>query len=826
MPIAFACDACAKRVHVSREHAGKQGLCPHCRTRLVVPTLPGTDTGSEELPPFEVTGDDAAEARGPPPQAATAAELELERQRLELERQRLELQREQIQLERARLAESGEHARPAEPAQAPAPARRSPSARLGRRGSERRPVAPRRTRSERARQAGASAERGDSPARGGPAPSAIAAVALGALALIVVAIVVAVRGRDAGPAADDVVAGPDRGAGDQPPGPGSSGSDGLAAVEPSGSASPPGGASSSPGPAPFTGPTGEALEGPGERDVSAHDWRDDDPALDRRDDSELDPPPERTPSRRTEASVWLTTALAHLRVEDYAEAERVCDEGLTRVTDDPDLWLTRARARSAQEEWAGALADAERAVQLAPEEPLAYFLRGLARTGQDGLDGALHDFTKTLTLEPGHVQARWNRAVLLRRRERFADALEDLAELATTPEATGNPDFHALRGECRRGAGDTEGALEDFEDAAALHSNAGRTDRAAALADAAADLRAEVRRGPAGEGGTDEEVVRLLAGAREALAAGRLAEVREALEALGSRRLTPADGAARDELVVALEEAEGASEREAAEVEDPWPAEPDRRDLGRLFRAWRELELGSEEFRLVDAGFRRVALDPRTLDDFRDELDDPERGPLAAGILAEQLVLSTRDPDEIAGQWDVLEARHRAWLRRFRVRGQDLQAGVELPPGARRLYGGNPLLSPPTALDLPLPEWTQEQRFVLRIVLFAAADGEETTVRLFVGEDGYWSVLVRGGEWVVPTGEDTEFATPIRGEGWHELRWTVRPKAGRARYARTLEVAIDGEVLLERGDCNGRLDRLELRPRGRPLVVGAVDLMR
>jgi tetratricopeptide (TPR) repeat protein len=98
---------------------------------------------------------------------------------------------------------------------------------------------------------------------------------------------------------------------------------------------------------------------------------------------------------------------------------------------DHNLILTLVKAGRGPE----AVARARARVTEAPDDPDAHFTLGLAQSEQDVAD-AIQSFRRTMELEPRHVLARYNLALVLKRVDRMAEAIEELnAAIAIEPRA-------------------------------------------------------------------------------------------------------------------------------------------------------------------------------------------------------------------------------------------------------------------------------------------------------------------------------------------------------------------------------------------------------
>lgn len=98
-----------------------------------------------------------------------------------------------------------------------------------------------------------------------------------------------------------------------------------------------------------------------------------------------------------------------------------------------NLILTLVKAGKGPE----SLARARALVADSPNDPERLFTLGLAQADQD-VDGALATFRRVLALAPRHVTARYNLALVLKRADRLADALDALRKAITIeprPEA-------------------------------------------------------------------------------------------------------------------------------------------------------------------------------------------------------------------------------------------------------------------------------------------------------------------------------------------------------------------------------------------------------
>jgi tetratricopeptide (TPR) repeat protein len=119
-------------------------------------------------------------------------------------------------------------------------------------------------------------------------------------------------------------------------------------------------------------------------------------------------------------------AAALNRLDRYAEALAVCQEGAERTP--PYHWLAMCRGRALQGlgRSTEALADFDRAIELEPEIPEHHFSRALLCHEQGALPEAIHSYTTYLTLRPTDAEALANRGSALHDQGHPEAALTDL----------------------------------------------------------------------------------------------------------------------------------------------------------------------------------------------------------------------------------------------------------------------------------------------------------------------------------------------------------------------------------------------------------------
>lgn len=102
---------------------------------------------------------------------------------------------------------------------------------------------------------------------------------------------------------------------------------------------------------------------------------------------------------------------------------------------------------------------ARAATQEAPADPERLFTLALAQSEQD-VDAALATLREVLSRSPGHALARYNLALLLKRLDRFDEAIAELTGLlATAPR----PEVHHALGMARWHRGESREAAEAFQ---------------------------------------------------------------------------------------------------------------------------------------------------------------------------------------------------------------------------------------------------------------------------------------------------------------------------------------------------------------------------
>jgi tetratricopeptide (TPR) repeat protein len=122
------------------------------------------------------------------------------------------------------------------------------------------------------------------------------------------------------------------------------------------------------------------------------------------------------------------------------------------------LVLTLVKAGRAPE----AVARARAIVAAAPDDPDAHFTLGLAQSEQDVAE-AMASFRRALELDPRHALARYNLALVLKREDRLAEAVEQLREaIAIAPRAEAHYSLAVIlwhQGELNRAAASLKAAV-------------------------------------------------------------------------------------------------------------------------------------------------------------------------------------------------------------------------------------------------------------------------------------------------------------------------------------------------------------------------------
>jgi hypothetical protein len=110
VPISFDCLFCKKRMNVSRQFSGRLGKCPNCAKPVRVPVEPGRETGSGEIPAFELDSKDELVNTLAPP-SDTPGQPELGEEQLRAAQAALELERAKLQYDKRRLGRSSGQAK-------------------------------------------------------------------------------------------------------------------------------------------------------------------------------------------------------------------------------------------------------------------------------------------------------------------------------------------------------------------------------------------------------------------------------------------------------------------------------------------------------------------------------------------------------------------------------------------------------------------------------------------------------------------------------------------------------------------------------------------
>lgn len=117
--------------------------------------------------------------------------------------------------------------------------------------------------------------------------------------------------------------------------------------------------------------------------------------------------------------------LAHMKREDFANAEADFSVASTLIPDFVAAVTNRGLARAKLENYGAAIADFSRALELAPGEPEVLFMRGNARFDGGDPAGAAADYSLVIDRAPGHWMALMNRCDALGRLGRLDEARAD-----------------------------------------------------------------------------------------------------------------------------------------------------------------------------------------------------------------------------------------------------------------------------------------------------------------------------------------------------------------------------------------------------------------
>lgn len=165
----------------------------------------------------------------------------------------------------------------------------------------------------------------------------------------------------------------------------------------------------------------------------------------------------------------LMLGKAYLQTRQYADAEKELRAALSRGSTAPELAANLARAYYHQGKFDEILNDIASGDRGAEIESQILSFRGHAYRGKEEYEKSEESFRKALELTPGDTLANFGLAVLfqIQREHEKAEAAVDevLAVDAESIEALN------LKGQLRRRAGDTDGALEQFDAALAVNAN-------------------------------------------------------------------------------------------------------------------------------------------------------------------------------------------------------------------------------------------------------------------------------------------------------------------------------------------------------------------
>ena len=166
---------------------------------------------------------------------------------------------------------------------------------------------------------------------------------------------------------------------------------------------------------------------------------------------------------------YVTRGKVKTALQDTLGALADFNQALTENPKNIDGYFGRGFVEILQSKYKEAIQDMTIAINLYAGDAPAFRYRGVAKQRLGDNEGAIKDFIRETELEPGNQDAFLRLGKVLNENKRYSESLSYLNKIITP--ATKNGKLLITRGEAMGGLGDTKGALEQFDKAAAVDSN-------------------------------------------------------------------------------------------------------------------------------------------------------------------------------------------------------------------------------------------------------------------------------------------------------------------------------------------------------------------
>ena len=165
---------------------------------------------------------------------------------------------------------------------------------------------------------------------------------------------------------------------------------------------------------------------------------------------------------------WVIRAKAKQALNDTSGALADYTASIRVNAKNADGYTGRGDIKSMMMDNKGALTDLNKAIELYPSNSYAYSVRGRVKTAMGDIDGAIQDYKKQVELDPKNQEASLRLSQVLIANRQFKDAVLILNKIIT-PD-TKNGKLYIQRGIAYNGLGDSNGAIEQFDEAIAVDS--------------------------------------------------------------------------------------------------------------------------------------------------------------------------------------------------------------------------------------------------------------------------------------------------------------------------------------------------------------------
>lgn len=157
--------------------------------------------------------------------------------------------------------------------------------------------------------------------------------------------------------------------------------------------------------------------------------------------------------------------LAHLDRSDVPHAIGDLNRAIDLAPEFAPAYQNRGNAWYARGNYGQALADYDKAIALDPNSASPYLNRAAVRRDLGYREGALEDYARAIELRPNHAASYSGRGQLYLAQKDYARATTDFDRAVQYDPGADN---YMLRAAAREGAGDLDGALRNFHEAAKL----------------------------------------------------------------------------------------------------------------------------------------------------------------------------------------------------------------------------------------------------------------------------------------------------------------------------------------------------------------------